>query len=372
MSRRAARAWAQAIAVCSVALAGPFGSACGAQLVKTPQNTAAPTQSGGGDASTADPQRELDIGADLTRRGSLQEAIPHLLAAQKAGADPYATAVNLGICYLGSGRNKEAIAVLESLRASGSRTSTVDKLLAQAYVADGQRKAAYGVFAEASAANPKDESVYEFFADACTDHQEYALGLLAVDRGLQELPDSARLHYERAVFLARLGRLEEGKPEFDRAAQLEPSGYIGYLALVQKDLYEDDLAAANEVLHRAIKAGHRDYQMLSLLGTVLLHEGAAPGQPEFAEAQAALEESAKDRPDYSATQIALGKVYLMQGRFQDAVDRLEMARNLEPDNPAVYANLASAYSRLGDRAKARQMEAQVGRLLAEKKSNLKP
>src|ERR1700728_3656776 len=103
MSRRAARAWAQAIAVCSVALAGPFGSACGAQLVKTPQNTAAPTQSGGGDASTPDRQRELDIGADLTRRGSLQEAIPHLLAAQKAGADPYATAVNLGICYLGSG-----------------------------------------------------------------------------------------------------------------------------------------------------------------------------------------------------------------------------------------------------------------------------
>jgi Flp pilus assembly protein TadD len=333
------------------------------------QNAAAPTQTEAQDGNTADGQQELKVGADLTRHGSLREAIPHLTEAQKLGADPYATGVNLGICYLGTGRNRDAIAILESLRAGGSRTPTVDKLLAQAYVADGQVKAAYDVFTEAAAANPKDESVYEFFADACTDHQQYSLGLHTVERGLQELPDSARLHYERAVFLARLGRLEEGKPEFDRATQLEPAGYIGYLALVQKELYDDNLDAANETLHRAIKAGHRDYQMLSLLGTVLLHEGAAPGQPEFAEAQAALEESAKDRPDYSATQIALGKVYLMQGHFQEAVDHLEMARNLEPDNPAVYANLASAYSRLGDRAKARQMEAQVERLLAEKKSS---
>jgi predicted Zn-dependent protease len=341
-------------------------------VVRIPQiqSSAAPPLAA--DQDTRSPQQELKIGGDLTRHGSLQEAIPHLVEARKLGADPYATGVNLGICYLGTGRNKEAIAILELLRAGGSRTPTVDKLLAQAYVADGQLRAAYGAFTEASAANPKDESVYEFFADACTDHQQYAVGLHAVERGLQELPDSARLHYERAVFLARLGRLDEGKPEFDRATQLEPGGYIGYLALVQKELYDEDLAGAKETLRRAIKAGHRDYQMLSLLGTVLLHEGAAPGQPEFAEAEAALEESAKDRPDYSATQIALGKVYLMQGQFQDAVDHLERARNLEPDNPTVYSNLASAYSRLGDRARARQMEAQVARLLAEKKSSSIP
>jgi Flp pilus assembly protein TadD len=205
-------------------------------------------------------------------------------------------------------------------------------------------------------------------ADACTDHQNYAMGLEVTRRGLQQLPGSARLHYEHAVFLARLGRFEEGKPEFDQAAHLAPDSYIGYLAEVQKDLYEDDLAGATAVLHRAIQAGHRDYQILSLLGTVLLHEGAAPRQPEFAEAQAALEESARLRPDYSATQIALGKIYLMQGRFQDAVQHLEIGRTLEPDNPAVYTSLASAYQQLGELEKAHEMRAQTGRLLAEKKS----
>jgi tetratricopeptide (TPR) repeat protein len=313
-----------------------------------------------------DAQHELQTGSRLTRQGSLEEAIPHLLAAQRAGADPYSTAVNLGICYVGTGRYKEAIAVLEPLRTSGSRASVADNLLAQSYLGDGQTRSAFRVFLEAADRTPKDEKLYAFMADACTDHHAYSLGLQVVDRGLQSLPDSARLHYERALFLARLGRFEEGRPEFERAAQLAPASYIAYLALVQKDLYEDDLSGATRLLHQAIAAGNRDYQMLSLLGTVLLHEGAAPGQPAFAEAQTVLEESAKDRPDYSATQIALGKVYLMLDRDRDAIEHLEIGRRLEPDNPAVYASLADAWGRLGDREKARAMRAQIGRLLAEK------
>ncbi|MFZ0663722.1 MAG: tetratricopeptide repeat protein [Acidobacteriaceae bacterium] len=316
----------------------------------------------------ASPTSELQTGTALTRRGLLREAIPHLLAAQSAGSDPYAVGVNLGICYLGTESYKQAIAVLEALRAAGHRTTVVDNLLAQSYLGDGQTGPALQVFQEAAAAAPKDEKLYAFMADACTDRQDYSLGLRVVDRGLRQLPNSARLHYERALFLARLDRFDEAKPEFDRAAQIAPDSYIGYLALVQKDLYEDNLPEATRVLRQAIKAGHRDYQMLSLLGSVLLFEGAVPGQPQFAEAQAALEESARDRPDYSATQIALGKLYLRAGRYKDAAVHLEIGRRLEPNNPSVYASLASAYNRLGERDKAREMDLQVGRLLAEKKA----
>ncbi len=135
---------------------------------------------------------------------------------------------------------------------------------------------------------------------------------------------------------------------------------------MQKDLYEDNLPAADKVLHQAIQSGHDDYRMLSLLGTVLLHEGAAPGEPRFAEAEKALEQSAQENPAWSATQIALGKVCLMQNEPQKAVEHLEIGRRLEPDNPAVYASLASAYDRLGEHAQARLMRLQIGRLLAEK------
>ena len=36
---------------------------------------------------------------------------------------------------------------------------------------------------------------------------------------------------------------EDARPEFDCTVQLDPHGYIGYLAHVQKDLYDDNARA---------------------------------------------------------------------------------------------------------------------------------
>lgn len=313
-----------------------------------------------------DPQAELSRGSELTRQGYLKQAIPDLLTAQRAGLDPYAVGINLGICYLGTGQPEKAIPVLESLETSGQGAEAVENLLSQAYIGTGQLKQGFRAFLRAAALAPKNEKLYDYLADACTDHKDYAFGLRIVDHGLKELPGSARLHYEKALFLAQLGSFEQAKPEFDRAAQLAPGSYIGYLALVQKALYEGELATADKILHEAIQAGHRDYRTLSLLGTVLLHEGATPGQPQFAEAEKALTESAHEEPDFPSTQIALGRILLMQGKARQALAHLKIARRLEPHDAAVYTNLANAYELLGEHSKARVMREQVGRLLKQK------
>lgn len=312
----------------------------------------------------SDPVEELRTGARLTRSGALHDAIPHLLAAQSAGADPYATGVNLAICYVGTGASAQAIPLLESLRANGYRTSATATLLMQAYIATSRPNDAYALLKATADAAPLDETIFAYAADACNDSRQYALGLRMMDLGLTKRPASPRLHYEKALFMAQLGSIEQARPEFDRAAELDPGGYIGYLSSVQKDLYNDDLKGANALLEQAIHSGHSDYRMLSLLGTVLLQEGAAPGEPRFAEAESSLEESAKERPDFSATQIALGKIDLMLNRYREAAGHLEIARAIEPENPAVYASLALAYRRLGERDKASRVSAELGRLLA--------
>ncbi len=321
-------------------------------------------------AVSTETRAELRAGTELTRQGSFQQAIPHLLAAQSGGSDTYATGVNLGICYLGLMQYKEAINALNGAHSAGFNTAAVNNLLAQAYLGDGQLKLALTAFQAAATLTPKDEKLYDFIADASTDHQDYAFGLQVTEAGLRQLPDSARLHYERAVFLARLDRMEEAKPEFDKAAQLAPGSYIASLALVQRQMYDDDFAAATSLLRDLVRAGHRDYQTLSLLGTVLMQMGALPGEPEFLEAQSVLEESANDHPNYSATQIALGKLYEMERHFPEARDHLELGRRLEPANPAVYSHLANVYRKLGDQNRARAMVEQLGRLLLEKKSSL--
>ncbi|HTV16665.1 MAG TPA: tetratricopeptide repeat protein [Acidobacteriaceae bacterium] len=355
-----------AFAGLAIVLQGAGAATSIAQSNAAPRSNTAPSSPPQVPAAAPDARAELETGSKLTSEGYLQQAVPHLLAAQQAGTDPYATGVDLGICYLGTGDFKRAITVLQALDASRLDSAAVDNLLAQAYIGNAQPQEALRSFRRAAARTPRDERLYAYLADACTDHKDYSLGLAIVDQGLEQLPNSARLHYERALFLSQLGFFEErGGLEFDRAAQLAPNTYIGFLALVQKDLYKDDLAGADKVLHQAIRSGQRDYRILSLLGTVLLHEGAAPGEPRFDEAQRALEESAQQNPGYSATQIALGKIYLMEDHPQKAVEHLEIGRRLEPENPAVYANLASAYDRLGDHAQARLMRQQIGRLLAQ-------
>jgi Flp pilus assembly protein TadD len=317
-------------------------------------------------------QSEFQTGASLTRQGHLAEAIPHLLAAGKEHADPYATGVNLSICYLGLGRYRDAIAALTTLSASGSDTATVENLLTQAYLGDGQLQPALQAFDKAAALTPKDEQLYAFVADAATDHHDYAFGLHAAETGLRQLPDSPRLHYERALFLARLDRLDEARPEFDRAAELAPGTYIADLALVQKRLYDEDYKGAVSMLRQIVKDGHRDSRTLSLLGTVLLQTGTAPGDADFAEAKSALEEAAAAHPGDSTTEIALGKIDSMEGRFSDAVVHLELGRSLEPENRSVYTVLAHCYRRLGELDKARQMEAKLAQILARQSSGTAP
>ena len=309
---------------------------------------------------------QLQKGIDLTRQGRFKEAIPFLQSVRDHAPGDYAAGFNLALCYLGDGDFKGAIAGLNELRKEGHNTAAVNNLLSQAYIGDGQTEAAFKALKAAAQQTPKDEKLYAFVADACTDHYAYNLGLRVVDLGLQNLPGSARMHYERAVFLARLDRFDEAKPEFALAARLAPGSDIAYLALVQERLYEDRLPEALSIAREGIKAGHRDYQMLSLLGTVLMHAGVTPGQPQFTEAREALEASVVAQPRYSTSQIALGKLYLMEGHAKDAVVHLEIGRRLEPRNPAVYTSLARAYRQLGDHAKAQESIAALARLLGEK------
>ncbi len=309
---------------------------------------------------------DLQKGIDLTRRGMFAEAIPSLLKAQAEVPGDYTAQFNLALCYLGVGEFKHAISTLTDLRNSGHDSAAVNNLLAQSYIGDGQIRPALEALTAASRQTPKDETLYAFVADACTDHYDYGVGLQVVDLGLRQLPGSARLHYERALFLARLDRLEEAKPEFQLVSKLSPGSDLAYLAMIQQSLYEDKVPQALSLAREGIKTGHRDYQMLSLLGTVLMHAGAAPGQPEFIEARKALEASVAAQPSYSTSQIALGKLYMMEGRRRDAVAHLEIGRQLEPRNPSVYVSLAALYRQLGDRTKAHECLAMLSELLKEK------
>lgn len=313
----------------------------------------------------AQPEAELQTGITLTRGGHFSEAIPHFLAARGRVWDEYAAEFNLALCYVGVGEFPKAISILAELRKGRHENASVENLLSQAYEGNNQPKEAFESFQKAAALTPKDEKLYLLVEAAFLEKQDYPQGLRVLEAGLQSLPDSARLHYELGYTLWQLEEPAMAKPEFERAAAIAPHSVIGYLAAAQESFMLGDLTQAAKTARAGILEGFADYQLLCLLGDALIHNGATPGTPEFAEAKQALEQSIATRPNYASSQIALGRILLQEERVDAAIEHLELGRKLAPQNPTPCLLLATAYRKRGDAAQAQAMLDMVAKLNKE-------
>jgi len=249
---------------------------------------------------------------------------------------------------------KDAIQILDGLRAGGHDNANVENLLAQAYIGSGQSTRALAALERAAAISPKDDRLFTFVADACMDRHDFELGLKVVEIGLGRLPQSARLHYARATFLSELDQLDRAKADFELASKLGQGTEIEYLAASQQDMLEGNINDTTRIAREGIKQGIQNPALLEILGKALLRSGVMPGQQEFNEAQSALEKSVAERPNDTSAQIALGQAYLLAGRFDDAIAHLEAARQMKPEQPSIYASLAKAYQRKGDSRRAEE------------------
>jgi tetratricopeptide (TPR) repeat protein len=306
--------------------------------------------------------QELQTGTDLTRQGHFREAIPHLLAAQGRVTNEFAADFNLALCYTATNQFEKAISILSTLSSAAHPTAGVYNLLAQAYVGNSQSEQAFTALQQAAALSPGNEKLYVLVGDACMAHQNYALGVKVVNFGIENLPHSARLFYERGVFETLLDRGDLAAADFAEAAKLAPESEIAYMASAQQNLVEGKIPETIAAARQGIAAGHENYILLTLLGEALIRSGVTPGQPEFAEAQTALEKSVAEHPDNSRSQIALAKIYLMAGRSDDAITHLEIARQLDPTNTSVDSHLATAYRQRGQLDQAQKMLAILANL----------
>jgi predicted Zn-dependent protease len=327
----------------------------GRQQVSGNQDQSSPSGEGeSGLGSQREAEAELQTGTALTRKGYFREAIPRLLAARKQVANEYPANFNLALCYVATSQFRLAIEVLNELRGTGQDGVDVENLIAQAYIGNAQSQEALAAVRKGATRSPQNEKLYVFVADACMDHKDYRLGLEVIDIGLSNLPGSARLHYERAMFLTQLDQPDQARPHFELVGKLAPGSEIAYMAAAQRELFEGDILGAIGSARDGVKQGYENPALLTVLGEALIRSGVTPGQSEFAEAQTALEKAVTQRPNDPASQIALGSLYLTAGRLDDAITHLEMARQLEPGKSSVYAGLARAYQRQGDQQQAQE------------------
>jgi len=326
---------------------------------------AVPTYAQRGGQATAAAEAELQKGIALTRSGKFGEAIPHFLAAQGQVKSVAALNFNLALCYVGTGQYEPAIALLNELRANGGSNANVENLLAQSLIGNRQPEEAYAAFERAARLTPNDEKLYLYIIEACMNHGYNDTGLKVAEAGLKRLPRSGSLVFEHGILLAQMDFVEDGMKELEKVPKLAPGTDVAYIAAAQKSIFESNVDEAVRIAREGINKGKQHFMLLALFGEAVILSGAEPRSEDFADARAALEQSIVLSPTYVSARMSLGKLYLMEGRLDDAIVHLNVARKLDPKNSAVYSNLAAAYRRRGDTARAEEMLAALDKLNKE-------
>lgn len=312
-------------------------------------------------------EAELQKGIALTRTGKFSEAIPHFLAAQEQGqvGDSFALRFNLALCYVGTGQNVQAIELLNDIRAGGVNNANVENLLAQSLIGNRQPDEAFAAYQRAARLAPDNEKLYLYVVEAYMDHGYNDMALKVVEAGLKRLPRSASLVFEHGILLAQNDFLEEAMKELDKVPKLGPGTDVAYISAAQKAIFDSDVEQAVRIAREGIDKGKQHFMLLALFGEAVILSGAEPRSEEFADARAALEQAVTVSPRYMSARLSLGKLYLMEGRADDAIVQLNAARELAPRNSAIYSNLAAAYRKKGDTAHAQEILATLDKLNKE-------
>ena len=243
------------------------------------------------DPRSLSPRLQFGLGLELARHELCERAIPYFQAVSTAHPDSYNAVFNLAVCYLETKQFPLAIRALNAMAKSGHPTAELDNLLAEAYEGNQQIQEAIDRLRQATQLAPKDENNYLDLATLCTNYDAYDLGLEIIAVGLRQLPRSDRLIFQRGVIEAMKDRFDLAEKDFQLASRLAPDKNLTYVALGVSYMQTGHLPEAIRSLRARAKEKPNDPILLYLLGDALIRSRASPGDPTFAEAQAALEQS---------------------------------------------------------------------------------
>ena len=126
-------------------------------------------------------------------------------------------------------------------------------------------------------------------------------------------------------------------------------------------------AEAVRILRERVRAGSADYLVLWFLGEGLNRSGIAADSPEAKEAVDAVSRSVSLNPDVPQSRILLAKLLASRGELDLAIQHLNRALELDPENVTATYQLAQVLQRKGDRVRAKEFFAKVSKAKAEER-----
>jgi tetratricopeptide (TPR) repeat protein len=300
------------------------------------------------------PPTQFEVALALDAAGVPSSAIPFIDAVYAQFPGSYEIAFDRMMIDMDARNFPQAIEAAKQLIAKGYDTADLNNALAQAYEGNADYQLAFDAYRRAINLDPNDEDNYIDLASLCLDRHSLDAAMKVTEVALSKNPRSGRLVFMRGLIRATQGDFESADNDFRLSEILSPQGGLGAIGLGASYLQNGHYDEAITSLRTQLQQRPNDPSLLYLLGENLIRSGVSPGDPKYAEAQAALEKSTTLDPSLCLPHVALGMIYLDQQRNADAAEQFEQARSVDPSEPSAYSHLAVAYKRLGeiDKAKA--------------------
>lgn len=252
--------------------------------------------------------------ADLQRRNhKFQEAESYLLKTLALEPMNQKLLFDLGNLYLEKGENTKAWSTFQEI--VYLNPESIEAHLSQGRVREneGNYDRAKVIYAEVEERFGAVAGIYFHRVLNQVSRGDYGAAVALAREGLALYPDHAPLYYARGRAYAGLGLLDRAKTDFYDALSLDADLLQAYAALGEMSLEEGNATTAVRAYLRLLD----------------------------------------DQPGDAAASLNLGRAYLMDLRFQEAVQEWEMLRYLHSDNREVNRWLPQAYYLLSLELKTR-------------------
>jgi tetratricopeptide (TPR) repeat protein len=289
------------------------------------------------------------FGACLVALKNIQEATAVFEQIRSLAPDNPNARYNLAVVELMAANPSAAI---QSLAAGAPPDLNTDSLnlLADAYEQTGDTPKAVAALRQAILQDPDDIRNYIDFANISLVHSSYQVGVEMLNVALRRLPKAAQLYVARGILYVQMGQYEEGDRDFRAAELLDPQAQAAAAARGMAELQSSHLSESESGIRRRLAKNPNDAFLLCLLIEVLLRRGAAPGNPDFAEALRLARKAVAIQPDLALAHDALGRLYLAVGRTADAIAQSRLAVTKDPSDETALYHLIFALRKGGQTA----------------------
>ena len=275
--------------------------------------------------------------------------------------EPLNVAYHLGLVQFRTGRFSDCQQTLLEALSGEQGNSKIQNLLGHCYQRQEQVQEAMAAFQGAISRNPTEETNYLDLVHLLADESLLAywldpgrgprlrwhLALQALDRGVEELPASARLFETRGFVQAKLDYTRQAIQSYARALELEPDSAKAHLGLGVSQRLAGNTREARETFERGIRQFPMNASFYQEFGLLLAKAGNSGDEAARTRSAALLRKALDLDASLVEPHYQLGQLALAQGNPEEAARHFESAVQLAPRESKLRYGLVRAYRRSG-------------------------